>query len=279
MSQEDIEQEPFVVKTKSTKKKRKISRGYRILILCGVACLVIWILGACWFFHYLKENYQPVDRAERRAAAEERRKEEVLTYLEERYGEEFEIASYRGMSYAYDYVQMYAYPKGYSDEAHQFKIQGRPNEDKKMEYTDSYVMVKLTDDYEAYIDPIIGEYFDEYKFYVRFDSEWLTSNLPPDTKLEDLWELRANKDYPLPEINLFINDGKGSGREQLEKMVLKLSENHVKCAGYVAYIEKKEKYNLLTDDWNENVEDLDYKNIETFLIYEKNDYKFTSEGE
>lgn len=251
MSQEDIEQEPLVIKTESTKKKRKISRGYRILILCGVACLVIWILGVCWFFHYLKENYQPVDRAERRATAEECRKEEVLTYLEERYGEEFEIASYRGMSYAYDYVQMYAYPKGYSDEAHQFKIQGRLNEDKKMEYTDSYVMVKLIDDYETYVDEIIDEHFDDYKFYLDFNSEWITSNLPPDTTVEDLFQLRANVDYPLPDLAIFM---KSSQKERftddnVKQMCKKLAvwgyrgSIHIRCYDDDQYYERKNNEN------------------------------------
>ena len=35
-------------------------------------------------------------------------KQDTLNYLEERYGEEFEIESVRGMSYAYDYINMYA---------------------------------------------------------------------------------------------------------------------------------------------------------------------------
>lgn len=204
---------------------------------------------------------------------EEKRKQEALTYLEERYGEEFEIESYRGMSYAYDYIKMYAYPKGYSDEAHQFQIQGRRNEEGEMEYTDSYVMVKLTDEYEAYIDPIIGEYFDEYKFYVRFNSEWLTNNLPPDTKLEDLWELHANEDYPLPDMYVYIYNA-DKDRNNLENMVKELSVNNIRCSGSVVYYYDYERYTTLTDNWNDNITTSDFDNIVAYLIYGDNNYKF-----
>ena len=176
--------------------------------------------GMVYFYiclhHQTGIHGQRLRTVKRRKAAimPKRRKEEVLAYLEERYGEEFEIASYRGMSYAYDYVQMYAYPKGYSDEAHQFKIQGRLNGEGKMEYVDSYVMVKLSDDYAACVDEIIDEYFDDYKFYLEFDSEWITSNLPPDTKVEDLFKLSANVDYPLPRLFIYL---KSSQKEYFTK--------------------------------------------------------------
>jgi len=181
----------------------------------------------------------------------EQRKQEVLTYLEERYGEEFEIASYRGMSYAYDYVEMYAYPKGYLDEAHQFQIQGRPDEDGKMEYVDSYVMVKLSDEYEAYVDEIIDEYFDDYKFYLEFDSEWMTSNLPPDTEVEDLFELSANVDYPLPDLAVFMKSSQQEffTDENIMSMCKKLAKwgyrgpIHIRCYDDDEYYEKKNNEN------------------------------------
>lgn len=86
-------------------------------------------------------------------------------------------------------------------------------------------MVKLTDEYEAYIDPIIGEYFDEYKFYMEFDSEWLTSNLPADTELEDLWKLNVNVDYPLPDISIYLPP---QGEVNIKPLMEKLSEKNFK---------------------------------------------------
>ena len=201
MSLENKEQELITSKMKGDPIKRTGSTGRKILIGLGAVGLFILLVFVAGFLVKImkrqnnKEKYKDAEYV----------KQDTLNYLEERYGEEFEIESVRGMSYAYDYINMYAYPKGLQDEAHKFKIQGRFNKEGNLEYCDSYVMVKLTDDYEAYIDPIIREYFKEYKFYVRFDSEWITSNLPPDTKLEDLWKLRANVDYPLPTLHIIFS--------------------------------------------------------------------------
>lgn len=188
-------------------KEKKKSRRW---LLWGA--LAIFVLSALVvegiLFYRIKEYRKEASTREELPTREERRKEkrkqEALAYLEERYGEEFEIDSYRGMGYAYDYVQMYAYPKAYHDEAHKFQIQGRINDEGKMEYVDSYVMVKLTDEYASYVDEIIDEYFDDYKFYLEFYSEWMTNELPPDTTVEDLLKLRANVDYPLPDLEIFM---------------------------------------------------------------------------
>ncbi len=200
MSLENKKQEPLISSPQSVKIKNKWSISRKVLTGLGVVCLMVLLIFAANILietikrENNKEKYKDVEYV----------KQDAIKYLEERYGEEFEIESVRGMSYAYDYINMYAYPRGFQDEEHKFKIQGRFNEEGNLEYVDSYVMVKLSDDYEAYIDPIIGEYFEEYKFYVRFNSEWLTNNLAPDTKLEDLWELHANEDYPLPDIYIYI---------------------------------------------------------------------------
>ncbi len=260
------------------KKKNKHRRLWVILTIFIVVMMVAWCIVV--YSMILKPMQSAISNpvTEDSNTKEEKRKQEVLAYLKERYDEEFEIASYRGMSYAYDYVQMYAYPKGYSDEAHQFQIQGRLNEDKKMEYCDSYVMVKLTDEYEAYIEPIIGEYFDEYKFYIKFNSEWLTSNLPPDTKLEDLWGLHANEDYPLPTIYIYTYNA-DKDRNHLENMVREFSVKNVRCSGRTVYYYDYERYTTLTENWNDNVITSDFDNIVTYLIYDNNEYEFTSGGE
>ena len=200
MSLENKEQELLTSKMKGNQIKRTGSIGRKILIGLGAVGLFILLVFVAGFLVKIMKRQN--NKAKYKDA--EYVKQDTLNYLEERYGEEFEIESVRGMSYAYDYINMYAYPKGLQDEAHKFKIQGRFNKEGNLEYCDSYVMVKLTDDYEAYVDEIIDEYFDDYKFYLEFDSEWITSNLPPDTTVEDLFQLRANVDYPLPDLAIFM---------------------------------------------------------------------------
>ena len=259
------ETEPFVITDTGIKPKRKISIGYKILIIIGFLIIVgIFTLCSILFIKIYNKS-----KAKDKFYVEQ----EVLKYLEERYNEEFVVMYNRGSGPAYNYVQLYGYPKGYSDEKHKFEIQGYYNKWGKLEYYDSYVMVKLTDDYEAYIDPIIGEYFEEYKFYIEFDSEWLTSNLPSDSKLEDLWELRANEDYPLPTIYIYIYNA-DKDRNYLENMVKEFSVNNIRCSGRIVYYYDYERYTTLTRSWNDNVTTSDFDNILTYLIYDDNNYKF-----
>ncbi len=200
-------------------------RKNKLWILWIILAVILLFAFMAWgiLIHKVIEYREEAATAEERPTKEDSRKEEVLAYLEERYGEEFEIASYRGRSYAYDYVHMYAYPKGYEDEAHKFEIQGRINEEGKMEYVDSYVMIRLTDEYASYVDEIIDEYFDDYKFYLEFSSEWMTNELPADTKVEDLLKLRANVDYPLPYLDIFM---KSSQRENfIKRNIMNMGES------------------------------------------------------
>ena len=189
-------------KTESKKSKRWIW----IFLLVLIIMLSVFQIIATSILnkYYEKESITVQNVQDKQEKSKDIIKKDALKYLEERYGEEFVITSVRGRSYAYDYINMYAYPKSHQEEAYEFKIQGRYNEEGILEYTDSYVMIKLRDDYEAYVDPIIDEYFDEYKFYIDFDSEWMTSNIPANAKLEDLWELKANIDYPLPRLIIYL---------------------------------------------------------------------------
>lgn len=235
------------------KSKRKL---WIILAIVLIAVAVGWFVA----FIYVLKTYKP-GTTFNITSGEEQRRQEALTYLEERYGEEFEIISYRGMGYAYDYVQMYAWPKSNPDDEHQFEIQGRLNKKKKMEYTDTYVMIKLTDEYAACVDEIIDEYFDDYKFYLEFSSEWVTVNLPPDTKVEDLFELRANVDYPLPRLFIFMKSSQGQNfkEENIKAMGGNLQkwgyrgEIYLTCYFDDTYYEKKNnenKRNLLEGERN-----------------------------
>ncbi len=228
---------------KPEKKKSKLW-----ILWVGLAVFLILVVTV-WgiLVHHVLEYKREATTTEEGPTKEDSRKEEVLAYLEERYGEEFEIASYRGRRYAYDYVHMYAYPKGHEDEAHKFEIQGRINEEGKMEYVDSYVMIRLTDEYASYVDEIIDEYFDDYKFYLEFSSEWMINELPADTKVEDLLKLRANVDYPLPDLEIFMKSSQWKVilDEDIINMCKKLAEwgyggtIHTTCYDEDIYYEKK----------------------------------------
>ena len=221
MSELEREMEPVAMGTVGVKPDKKSGIGKKIgiffLILIGL--LVLFFIATLMIKSYNRSRYKD----------EFYLQQEVKEYLEERYNEEFIVMFNRGMSGAYNYMQLYAYPMAYQDEMHKIEIQGYYNKWGKLDYYDDYVMIKLTEEYEAYIDPIIDEYFDEYKFYLDFNAEWLTNNLPADTRLEDLWKLKANEDYPLPSIYLYLKKAEHINyNDTMVKMLTKqLQENNV----------------------------------------------------
>ena len=179
--------------------------------------------------------------------------QEMLRYLEERYGEKFVMQSFTGYGYSYsNYAEMKACPEGQEDEEHTFQVQGYYNKDGAMDFYDTYVMVRLLKDYEAYLDPIIGEYFDEYKFYMTVSAEWVTNSLPPDTTLEDLWEMTAGVDYPIPTISIYLPPKESI--INFEKMVEGLSKKLFRGDIGVKLYNRQERYDKKSrNDWNEKM--------------------------
>ncbi|MCI8509981.1 MAG: hypothetical protein HFJ06_15725 [Lachnospiraceae bacterium] len=110
------------------------------------------------------------------------------------------------------------------------------------------------------MDEIIDEYFDDYKFYLEFSSEWMTSQLPADTKVEDLFKLRANVDYPMPRLFILM---KSSQKENFtEKNIMDMGDKLAKwgyrgeiyltCYSDDTYYKKKNNENKRQSSASEN---------------------------
>ena len=188
------ELEPMVVTIPKQYEKKKMPLSYKILIGLSmlVVCLIMLGFMALVIKGINKVRFRNSEYVQKR----------MEKYLEERYDEEFVIKSYHEPGYDYqEYAEMIAYPRE-EGEKYTFQVQGYYNKWNTMDFYDTYVTVKLTDEYEEYLSSIIGQYYDEYKFYIKFDSLWVNSNLPADATVEDL--LDPNLDYSRPEILLYI---------------------------------------------------------------------------
>ncbi|MDE5965800.1 MAG: hypothetical protein K2G89_03110, partial [Lachnospiraceae bacterium] len=169
------------------------------------------------------------------------------------YGEEFELVedSYRGTDYAHSFVSAEARPKASPDEQHTFPIQGYFNRWGGLEYFDGYVMVQLAREYEQRIDEIIDETFDDYKFFLEFYSEWLTNSLPVGTTVDDLKNYKANVDYPLPDLGVFMRPSQLEKFNQanVEEVCSRLAEMGyrgtitITCYEYDTHYERKTREN------------------------------------
>ena len=263
MSELEREMEPVAMGTVGVKPDKKSGIGKKIgiffLILIGL--LVLFFIATLMIKSYNRSRYKD----------EFYLQQEVKEYLEERYNEEFIVMFNRGMSGAYNYMQLYAYPMAYQDEMHKIEIQGYYNDWGKMDFYDDYVMIKLIEEYEAYVEEIINDYYKDYKFFMEFHSEWITSNLPSDIQLEDLWNLKANEDYPLPAIFIYLSpneENKESNENELNYFLNSLQENHYRGRVDVWYMTEKDRYELAErNNWGDIMKYTDYDDMVTYFIY------------
>ncbi len=179
----------------------------------------------------------------------------------------------------YGYVSMEACPEGKEEPRYTFQVQGYPNKWGGLDYYDTYVMVRLNGEFEEYVGGFVGEYYDEYKLYITYVSEWVTNSLPVDTHLEDLWELRANEDYPLPWLVIYLPPE--SDESKIRDMVETLSQNHFKGSVQIAHIPNRKCYDLKErNDWSKGYKSYgiydEREKIRVFymLVYGENDIEY-----
>ena len=249
------ELEPMVVTNIGMKQKDKKKLKHMII---AIVCLIV-LLGIVAV--PLVKAYNKVRMKDSYYV-----QKDMLKYLEKRYGEEFKVKSYHGPGYDYQpCAEMIAYPKK-EGENYTFQVQGYYNKWNRMDYYDTYVMVKLTDEYEKYLSSIIEQYYNEYKLHLEFNSLFVTNNLPVDTKLEDLWEMSANVDYPLPNISLFIPPEEP--KENFEKLARALQEGNFR--GGLDMKHYREKGDYITKDetrWGDGASHGFY--VYSAVIYDK----------
>lgn len=260
------EQEPLVLQAVHPV-KRKMSVGAKLLLALA-AIVVAFIIFIIFFvgikLYHISRNRDPDVIVE-----------DVEKYLEKRYDQKFSVLFNRGMGPAYNYVQLYAYPQGVSDEMHKIEVQGYYNRWRELVFFDDYVQKRLTLDYKNYLSPLIKQYFDTYRFYIKFDSEWITNNLPVDTTLEDL--LEGNVSFNRPTMYLYARESDAIDFDNLDRFAKTLSDSDFRGeVDIVIYYD--ERFNNVTEHWNSNVNSKDYDNIYIFFVEGRGKYEFTRIG-
>lgn len=250
LNEEMLEQEPLVIYPKGVKVKKKL--GAKQIVLIGVIVALVVFIYIPWMYGALLligAGLNPNRERDTTSGSTHNSLEtEVELYLEERYGEQFVVTFEHGRGYAYDHALLHGYPVDHpDDERYEFEIQVYYYKGGKKEFYDGYTMVKLADEYEEYIDEILGDCFNEYKFHMEFYSEWITTNLPADITLEELWKnYRANADYPLPRIRVLIPPE--TTPKQIKEFVEKLGQSSFRGVAGIVHHYDKSIYDMWAED-------------------------------
>ena len=251
--------EPVVINDTVSNNKGGMLKKIKMILLILIGIAVLFLAACIAIKSYNHSKYQDEFYVQ----------QEALEYMQERYNEEFIVMYNRGMGGAYNYVQLYAYPVTHRDEMHKIEIQGYYNKWGKLDFYDDYVVVRLTEEYEAYVGEIINIYYKDYKFFVEFHGEWITNNLTSNTELNDLWKLKPNVDYPLPVIYIYLSPREESNnKDKLNEFLNTLQEKKYRGRVDLWYTKAQDKFELAErNNWSDIMRYTDYDDMVTYFIY------------
>lgn len=144
-------------------------------ILCLLSIIILWGVSGCMS---KKPNPEAI-------------KEQMLSHLEEKYGEEFVPISLSLSDWAYSYDRLQAYPKQGSEQDH-FEVWGTKMEDGSYRISDGYFGILIRPQYEAALSGIVRGTYGEFKLYVDFGEGVLPDRLNKNTPVEQIYSQDEN---------------------------------------------------------------------------------------
>ena len=192
-------------------------------------------------------------------------RQQMLTYLEEKYGEEFVEISTAYKTYGRNWEEMEVYPKGKSkDES--FMVYKMTRENGEVYYTDRYVISCKQEEYKKYIESLIKPYLKEFKCRVFIKSYKTQENdLLPSISFNEFKEYVDKELYVNIQV-LFLMDKENLDKSAIDAKISDLN-NQIK--------QNVSEGNLFVYGFNDEY----YKKYvldrdEKYYDYENNTYEF-----
>jgi|GEM_PF-1731441 len=158
-------------------------------ILIGICLIIVITTGGCekMYNDYVKKKQEELP-------SREEVKQEMLDYLDEKYGEEFECATIEYKSWSQSGMeQMEAYPKG-SNPNYNFVLNRKTNEDGSATYEDGYIGYLMKEKYAELLEPIVKKYFPVSDVGIGFGKRYTyPESFTKEMSFEEFQEYAAKK--------------------------------------------------------------------------------------
>eukprot|EP00831_Metopus_contortus_P031840 TRINITY_DN2586_c0_g1_i8.p1 TRINITY_DN2586_c0_g1~~TRINITY_DN2586_c0_g1_i8.p1 ORF type:complete len:334 (+),score=73.44 TRINITY_DN2586_c0_g1_i8:91-1092(+) len=144
------------------------------------AFILITGMGGCMN----KEEKDNKKVKEQEANGPEEIKDQIIAFLEKKYGKEFVPLSLEIDRWPYHWDDLSAYPKGGDKEKDSFCAY-RQEKDGKYVFSDTYFGLIVHDEYEQKVKEIANKYFSKYQVDVSFEGDIFSNELNCNSKLQD----------------------------------------------------------------------------------------------
>lgn len=115
----------------------------------------------------------------------EKIKDDMLTYANDKYGETFEADTLVMANWAYHYDKLYAHPAGRPED--EFLIEHYVDEQGRSSFADGYFGILIKDEYKENIEAIVKPVFPESKVFVSFNESVFSNRLNANSMVKDIY--------------------------------------------------------------------------------------------
>lgn len=167
----------------------------KVILICIL--LFATILGGCGME---KEN------SNNEMYTREEVRQQMLEYLDDKYGEEFDVLDIVYKDWSRNWEKLYAVPKGKGKE-YEFMVYRFKDENGEIYYTDDYFIIAKKDEYSEYLKTIIDQYYDEYRFRFYFSGDIKKKNNLDQNIAFDEFQKYADEHLVL-DVQIFLKEDK-----------------------------------------------------------------------
>lgn len=180
----------------------------------------------------------------------DQKKNMALSYLKEKYGEEFVAKSIISSSWGQSHDELYFYPQSRIED-NSFVVWGTTLDNGTYAIHDGYFGLIIKNEYEKVISSFVKEIYSDFKLKTDFEKSICPDRLNKDTKIDEIYKM-GERFYSHTTIYVKQSSAEGINLDDsLEKIAKKMIES--KLTGSVKiYVILDDKYDTLALDFFAN---------------------------
>lgn len=197
--------------------------------ILAVIVLIALIVYYVWLYKFVKMHMATNDP--------KKAQEQMISFLDKKYGKEFEVIDNYMDLWPYHYDSLRVYPKGGNKKTDYFDVYMEKKYGVYEEFSDSYFGVLTHDDYVEKINGIASEFFPEFKVVAGYTSETSPNKYTNASQLQQALDEKVYKRGLSMRVAPTLNSV-DEFNEKVDLFVKKLAKNKIRGAINIQYFKE-----------------------------------------